>query len=54
MSQARADTVRDYLVAKGVEASRLVAVGYGEAQPVADNGTTAGREQNRRIEFVEA
>ncbi len=52
LSQDRAQAVVDYLVAGGVDASRLSAVGYGEDRPIADNGTADGREQNRRIEFV--
>jgi outer membrane protein OmpA-like peptidoglycan-associated protein len=51
LSQSRAETVRTYLVDKGIDASRLTAVGFGDTQPVADNTTSAGRAQNRRIEF---
>lgn len=51
LSQRRADAVRQYLVGKGVEASRLTAKGYGEAEPVASNDTPAGRAENRRVEF---
>jgi len=51
LSQKRAIAVRDYLIAKGVAASRLTAVGYGEANPVMDNRTASGRAFNRRIEF---
>lgn len=51
LSQKRADVVKDYLVSKGVSASRLSAVGYGESNPVADNKTADGRALNRRIEF---
>ena len=49
LSQSRADSVRNYLMSRGVEASRLVAKGYGETQPIADNATAAGRAVNRRV-----
>jgi len=49
LSQRRAETVRDYLVARGVAANRLTARGFGETQPVADNSTAAGKAQNRRV-----
>lgn len=52
LSQDRADAVKAYLIEKGVSADSLTAVGYGETQPVADNGTDEGKAQNRRIEFV--
>lgn len=51
LSQRRADAVRSYLISKGVNGSRLSAAGYGETQPVADNGTSEGRAQNRRVEL---
>jgi outer membrane protein OmpA-like peptidoglycan-associated protein len=51
LSQRRAAAVVAYLVSKGVDARRLVAKGYGAAQPVADNGTAKGRAQNRRVDF---
>jgi len=51
LSQERASSVLQYLVSQGIERERLVARGYGETQPVADNGTAAGRERNRRVEF---
>ncbi len=52
LSQARAESVRDYLVGKGIAADRFEAVGYGEDKPVADNKTSKGRAQNRRTEFT--
>lgn len=52
LSQRRANAVRDYLIAHGIEADRLVAIGYGETRPVADNGTAEGRARNRRVEFT--
>jgi outer membrane protein OmpA-like peptidoglycan-associated protein len=52
LSQRRAEAVRNFLVQNGVEASRITATGYGEASPVAPNGTEAGRLQNRRVEVV--
>jgi outer membrane protein OmpA-like peptidoglycan-associated protein len=51
LSQRRADAVRKYLVQSGVRAEQLQARGYGESQPVADNGSESGRKANRRIEF---
>lgn len=51
LSQDRAESVMRYLVAQGVDADRLVAVGYGPDRPVADNSTAAGRAMNRRVEL---
>jgi len=50
LSDARAKAVMNYLVSKGVNKSRLTAKGYGGGKPVADNKTTDGRRQNRRVE----
>ena len=50
LSQERAETVKQALVERGVGAQRIEAVGYGETRPIADNGTRAGRDRNRRIE----
>jgi outer membrane protein OmpA-like peptidoglycan-associated protein len=52
LSQRRADVVVDHLAGKGIERVRLVAIGRGSDEPIADNATAEGREQNRRIEFV--
>lgn len=52
LSEDRAKAVRDYLVAQGLDASRLESAGYGDAQPVAPNLTARGRELNRRVEFI--
>lgn len=51
LSQARAETVVLALLGRQIDVSGMVARGYGEADPLADNGTDAGREANRRIEF---
>lgn len=51
LSEKRPQAVMDYLVARGVDASRLTTVGYGEKMPIADNKTADGRAMNRRIEF---
>lgn len=51
LSAARADSVKRYLVSRGVDASRLVAKGHGQTMPVADNDTAAGRAKNRRVEL---
>lgn len=53
LSTLRAQAVRAYLVAKGVEADRMVAKGYGETQPlVTPDETEEQRERNRRVEFL--
>jgi cytochrome c oxidase subunit 2 len=51
LSERRAQAVYSYLAGKGVSESRMNAVGYGASQPVAENDTEEGREQNRRVEF---
>lgn len=52
LSERRAKSVRDYLVAKGIASSRLTPTGLGETEPVASNDTDAGRAKNRRVEFA--
>jgi len=52
LSQRRADSVRNYLIKKGITSDRMTAKGYGATVPIADNRTTDGRAQNRRVEFV--
>jgi len=51
LSERRAQSVVDYLVAKGVSAARIKATGYGEEHPVVPNSSAANRAKNRRIEF---
>lgn len=52
LSQARAQAVLEFLVARGVDAGRLVAKGYGETRPLVPGTTEDARAQNRRVEFV--
>ena len=54
LSQARADAVRDFLVNRGIDASRLVAKGYGESDPIANNESSRGRAKNRRVELTKS
>jgi len=51
LSEKRAKAVTDYLKLQGIAASRLNSVGMGSTSPVADNGTAAGRSENRRVEL---
>jgi outer membrane protein OmpA-like peptidoglycan-associated protein len=52
LAEARAESVRAYMILKGVDAQRLDAVGHGEEKPIGDNATREGRAANRRIEFT--
>ncbi len=51
LSQERADSVKRVLIASGIPATTVTAIGQGESFPVADNSTAAGRQQNRRVEI---
>jgi len=51
LSQARAETVMQYLIQKGISSSRLRAMGFGEDGPIDDNNTAKGRARNRRVEL---
>jgi OOP family OmpA-OmpF porin len=53
LSQARADSVRQYLIDNfGIDASLIIAVGYGPNKPIASNDTNKGRQKNRRVQAV--
>lgn len=51
LSQKRTESVKSYLVSKGVSAERLTAIGYGETRPIATNKTADGKAKNRRVEL---
>ena len=51
LSQRRVDSVREYIISKGIDAGRMVAKGYGEEVPIDTNRTPEGRANNRRVEF---
>ncbi|MEM1436996.1 MAG: OmpA family protein [Pseudomonadota bacterium] len=51
LSQRRAEAVRRYLAGSGVAQENIIARGYGETQPIADNRSATGRQANRRVEF---
>jgi outer membrane protein OmpA-like peptidoglycan-associated protein len=53
LSEKRAQACRDYLISKGIDGSRVTAVGYGDQWPIETNDTEEGRQKNRRIEAVE-
>lgn len=52
LSQGRAKSVVNYLISKGIDPTRLTAMGYGESRPVETNLTPQGKAQNRRVEFL--
>ncbi len=51
LSQKRAESVRQYLIGKGISDAKLTATGMGETKPVANNGTKLGKAKNRRVEL---
>ncbi len=51
LSQKRTESVKTYLMGKGIMESRLTATGFGESKPIADNNTSTGRAKNRRVEL---
>ncbi len=53
LSNQRSDAVSQYLVAKGVDRSRLALEGFGQSNPVASNGTDHGKAENRRVELFQ-
>jgi outer membrane protein OmpA-like peptidoglycan-associated protein len=52
LSEKRAMSVRDYLIAQGLNMNSLTAVGFGKSNPIASNETNQGRQQNRRVEMI--
>ncbi|QHN02494.1 OmpA family protein [Granulicella sp. WH15] len=52
LSENRANTVKDFLISQGTDPGSITSAGYGKANPVADNGTAAGRKQNRRVDLI--
>jgi len=52
LSENRADSVKSFLIAQGVQPDNITSTGYGKSNPVADNSTSKGRAQNRRVQLV--
>jgi len=53
LSERRANAVRDYMVSRGIEGSRITTKGWGESKPIASNETKGGQAKNRRVEITE-
>jgi OOP family OmpA-OmpF porin len=51
LSERRANSVKDYLTKRGVDAGKISTRGFGETRPIADNKTAEGRAKNRRVEI---
>jgi outer membrane protein OmpA-like peptidoglycan-associated protein len=51
LSKKRAEAVKNYMITKGIDASRLNTLYFGETQPIATNDTPEGRQKNRRVEM---
>jgi len=51
LSERRVNSVKDYVVSKGVDGGRITGQGFGESKPIADNKTAEGRAKNRRVEI---
>ena len=52
LSESRANTVREYMIAQGLNAESITAIGFGKTQPLYENNTAANRQKNRRVEMV--
>jgi OmpA-OmpF porin, OOP family len=51
LSERRVNSIRDYVVKKGVDSARISGQGFGESKPIAENKTKEGRAKNRRVEI---
>jgi len=52
LSDKRAESVKKYLITNGIAAAMLASAGFGESRPISDNDSDAGKEKNRRVEFI--